>query len=47
MAMVAVWATVVFIFWAGLEERLLEEKFLEDYRAYKQRVPRFIPRLKK
>ena len=44
---VAVWAAIVLVFWAGLEERMLEEKFLDDYRAYKQRVPKFIPRFKK
>lgn len=44
MLFIAVWATIVFVFWSALEERMLEEKFLDDYRAYKQQVPRFIPR---
>ena len=37
------------IFWfynviAGFEERLLEEKFGDEYRAYKQKTPRWFPR---
>ena len=47
MLAIAAWATIVFVFWAGLEERMLEEKFLDDYRAYKHRVPKFFPRFKK
>ncbi len=42
---VVIWLMAVLIFWANLEERLLEEKFLQDYRDYKQRVPMFVPRL--
>lgn len=40
---VALWLTLVLFFWSLLEERMLEDKFLEDYRAYKSRVPMFIP----
>lgn len=47
MLAVAAWATIIFTFWSALEERMLEEKFLEDYKLYKQRVPRFIPRFRK
>jgi protein-S-isoprenylcysteine O-methyltransferase Ste14 len=47
MLSAATWATLVFIFWANLEERMLEDKFLDDYRLYKQRVPMFIPKFKK
>ena len=43
----AVWATISLLFWVSLEERMLEEKFLEDYRLYKQRVPMLIPRFRK
>lgn len=42
---IVIWATVVFLFWANFEDRMLEEKFLDDYRAYKQRVPMIIPGL--
>lgn len=41
----AIWLSLVLVFWAYLEERMLEEKFLEDYRAYKTKVPMFIPGL--
>ncbi|MCL5666826.1 MAG: isoprenylcysteine carboxylmethyltransferase family protein [Patescibacteria group bacterium] len=44
---IVIWLTLVLVFWANLEERLLEEKFMEDYRAYKKRVPMFVPRLRK
>jgi protein-S-isoprenylcysteine O-methyltransferase Ste14 len=40
---IVIWLMVVLIFWANLEERLLEEKFLEDYRNYKKRVPMLVP----
>jgi methanethiol S-methyltransferase len=41
---IVIWLTIVLLFWSNLEERMLEEKFLEDYREYKKRVPMFIPR---
>lgn len=44
LAVAAVWATIVFVFWAGLEERALEAKFMEDYREYKKNVGKFFPR---
>lgn len=47
MLAVVIWLSLSLVFWANLEERLLEEKFLDDYRAYKKRVPMFIPRFKK
>lgn len=43
---VVLWLSLVLLFWADLEERMLEEKFLDDYRAYKRRVPKFFPRFK-
>jgi protein-S-isoprenylcysteine O-methyltransferase Ste14 len=39
-----IWANLVFIFWAWLEERMLEEKFSGDYQNYKKQVPMLIPR---
>lgn len=44
---ILIWLALILLFWANLEERLLEEKFLEDYRAYKRNVPMFIPRFRK
>jgi protein-S-isoprenylcysteine O-methyltransferase Ste14 len=44
---VALWLSLVLMFWANLEERLLEEKFLDDYRKYKQNVSMFWPRFSK
>ena len=41
------WLVLVLAFWASMEERALEEKFLEDYRAYRKRVPMFSLRRKK
>ena len=43
----AVWLIIVLVFWAKFEERMLEEKFLDDYREYKKRVPMLIPRFRK
>lgn len=43
----AIWAGSVFWFWMFLEERALEEKFLEDYRSYRSRVPMVFPSLRK
>ncbi len=42
---VVLWASLVLWFWAGLEERMLEEKFMEDYKAYQTRVPMLIPKM--
>lgn len=44
---IAIWLSGVLLFWSALEEWLLEEKFLEKYRAYKRRVPMFVPRFRK
>jgi protein-S-isoprenylcysteine O-methyltransferase Ste14 len=44
---IIVWLILVLLFWANMEERLLEEKFIEDYHAYKKRVPMFIPKMKR
>ncbi len=43
----AIWMTFVLWFWAGLEERALEDRFLEDYREYKKKVPKFLPQWRK
>ncbi len=42
---VVMWATVVLLFWSNLEDRMLEEKFMEEYREYKKRVPMIVPRI--
>ncbi len=47
MLSIVVWLMIVLSFWANLEERILEDKFVEDYRAYKRRVPMFVPKFKK
>ena len=47
MLFAACWATLVFVFWSALEERMLEDKFMDDYKKYKQRVPMLIPNFKK
>jgi protein-S-isoprenylcysteine O-methyltransferase Ste14 len=39
-----IWLSVVLLFWAKLEERMLEEKFIEDYQRYRTRVPMVIPK---
>lgn len=44
---IVAWAIIIFLFWANLEERMLEEKFMEDYKQYKQRVPMLFPNFKK
>ena len=44
---IMLWLTLVLIFWANIEERQLAEKFMQDYTAYKRRVPMFIPSFKK
>lgn len=38
-----VWATVIFVYWAKLEETALTEKFGETYRTYQKRVPMLFP----
>ena len=47
---ILVWAGAVFavnaIWFPLLEEPELERKFGEDYRAYRQQVPRWVPRLR-
>lgn len=42
---IVIWLIAVLIFWANLEERMLEEKFLEDYRNYKKQVPMLVPNI--
>lgn len=42
-----IWATTIFVYWAKLEEAALEEKFGEQYREYRARVPMLFPRLRK
>ncbi len=42
-----IWLTVVMLFWANLEERALEEKFMDDYRAYRKQTSMLLPRFKK
>ena len=44
---VVIWLMLILVFWAYLEERMLEEKFMEDYRVYKTKVPMFVPGLNK
>jgi protein-S-isoprenylcysteine O-methyltransferase Ste14 len=41
----AVWLSLVLFYWMRLEERVLTEKFGNDYAEYKKRVPMFLPRL--
>ena len=45
--MAALWAIIVFIVWARLEERALTERFGGEYSAYKTDVPMFIPRFRR
>jgi protein-S-isoprenylcysteine O-methyltransferase Ste14 len=44
----AIWPLFVFVYYrlAKTEEKEAEEKFGEEYREYKQRVPAFIPRIR-
>ncbi len=36
-------AIVIFLTWMGLEERALLGRFGDEYRRYRQRIPRFVP----
>lgn len=40
-----VWLTLVLFYWMRFEERVLTEKFGNDYKEYRKRVPMFLPRI--
>lgn len=40
------WLTTVLIIWSRLEEKMMTEKFGNQYLKYKQNVPAFLPKLK-
>lgn len=40
-----IWAAIILYLWSKMEEISLEQKFGDEYREYKKRVPMFIPRL--
>lgn len=43
----AMWLTLVQLFWMQFEEQALEQKFMDDYRAYRSSVPMLLPRFTK
>lgn len=42
--LIAVWMIAVFLIWMNLEEKALEERFGDEYKKYKKKVPMFLPR---
>ncbi len=40
-----IWLTLVMFYWMRLEEKVLLEKFGNDYVEYKKKVPMFLPRM--
>lgn len=42
-----IWLTLVLLFWTALEEKALEDKFMDDYRAYRARTNRIFPRFRR
>lgn len=43
----AMWLSLVQLFWMQLEEKALEQKFMDDYRMYRSSVPMLLPRFTK
>jgi protein-S-isoprenylcysteine O-methyltransferase Ste14 len=43
----AYWLTCVLLYWMNLEERVLIDKFGDQYLEYIRRVPKFFPKLSK
>lgn len=39
------WLTAVLFFWMDLEEKALTQKFGDEYREYKRRVPKMFPKI--
>lgn len=39
------WLTLIMFYWMRLEEKVLTEKFGNDYEEYKKKVPMFLPRM--
>jgi len=40
-----IWLDIILFFWMHLEEKVLIEKFGNDYLEYKKKVPMFLPRI--
>jgi methanethiol S-methyltransferase len=40
-----IWLNIILFFWMHLEEKVLIEKFGNDYLEYKKKVPMFLPRI--
>lgn len=38
-----VWATIIFVYWAKLEEEGLVQKFGDEYQSYRSKVPMLFP----